>query len=69
MEHEGFEMMHPLAHKVMVVIGFVAAFAVGSLAIPLLADKLSARMIKNSASIEIPNEGPAIERDNSADGR
>ena len=60
MEQEGFKSKHPLAYKMLVATGFVATAAASALFVPKVVDKLSSRMIKSSASVDIPDEGPEI---------
>ena len=65
MKQEGFESKHPLAYKLLIATGLAATVAAGAFLVPRLVDKFSACMIKNSASVDVPDEGPEIVRNDS----
>lgn len=69
MERESFDSRHPLVHMLLVAVGLTASIAFGALVIPRLADRLSACMIKKSASVDIPDEGPEIVRNDGTTGQ
>ena len=69
MKRECFKSRCPIARKLLIISGIAATVAIGALVVPRLADRFSDRMIKNSGSIEIPNEGPEIVRNDSAEDR
>lgn len=69
MEQDSFKSKHAFAHKLLIATGFAITVATSVLIVPRLADKLSAHMIKNSARVDIPDEGPEIVRNDSVDER
>lgn len=69
MERESFDSRHPLVHKLLFVMGLTASIAFGALVIPRLADRLSDCMIRKSASVDIPDEGPEIVRNDGTTGQ
>ena len=69
MKQKGFKAKHPLAYKMLVATGFVATAAASALVIPKVVDKLSSRMIRSSASVDIPDEGPKIVKNTSMEER
>lgn len=58
-----------ITYNLILISTVAATVAVGVLVVPRFADRFSDRMIKNSGSIEIPNEGPEIVRNDSAEDR
>lgn len=69
MEQESFKTKHALAHKLLITTGFAITVATSVLVVPRLVDKFSGYIIKNSASIDISDEGPEIVRNDSVDER